>query len=138
MNIKLAEKLKIIELVALSTISTDTTTVSTGVAAGQSVHRGLAIVVITSVSGGADDTYTLTVQGSNTAIDSGFESAHESGEETTMAFTQPGGAQVATISLKPFKWYRTSMVSANGANFVWVCLAALEPSKLPVAAQDAS
>ncbi len=138
MNIKLSEELKIIALVALTNISSDTTTTGSGVAAGVSLHRAMGIVQITSVAGGADDTFTFTIEGSNTAIDSGFELAHASGEPSTMPATQPGGAQIIKVGLNPYKWYRYKLVTANGADVTFVVNVVLRPSKLPAAAQAAS
>jgi hypothetical protein len=138
MSSKLSERLRVIQLRAPGVTAIDV--VGTGVAAGApGPHRAMAIVTVSAVGGDADETYDLTIQGSNTAIDSGFESAHAPGEPTVMAFTQPNGAQVAKVGLKPFKWYRENMDVANttpsityGVNVV------LEPSKLPAAAQAAS
>lgn len=138
MNIKLSEELRIIALVALTNIAADTTTTGTGVASGVSLHQAMGIVQITSVAGGADDTYTFTIEGSNTAIDSGFALAHAAGEPSTMPATQPGGAQIIKIGLKPFKWYRYVLVTANGADVTFLVNVVLQPSKLPAAAQAAA
>ncbi len=138
MSSKLSEQLKVIELVALTQVNTDTTTTGSGVAAGQSVHRAMGVVTITSVAGGADDTYTFTIEGSNTAIDSGFALAHADGEPSTMPATQPGGAQIIKIGLKPFKWYRYVLVTANGADVTFAINLVVQPSKLPAAAQAAA
>lgn len=137
MNVKLSERLKIIQLAALANIAADTTTTGTGVAAGESVHQAMGIWEITSV-GGAAGTYTLTIQGSNTAIDSGFESAHADGEDATLAATFAGGAQIVKVGLKPFKWYRYVLVTAAAADVNHIVNVALAPSKLPAAAQAAS
>ncbi len=141
MSSKLSEQLKVIQIDALQNITGAATTTGTGVAAGLSVHRAMGIVDITSVAGGADDTYTLTIQGSNTAIDSGFESAHADGEAATLAFTQPNAvsASPVKVGLKPFKWYRSVWVTADGtADMNVITNIALQPSKLPAAAQAAS
>lgn len=137
MNIKLSEELKVIQLRAHAVTAIDVT--GTGVAAGESVHQAMAIVDVSAVGGDADETYTLTIEGSNTAIDSGFELAHASGEPATLPFTQPNGTQIAKIGLKPFKWYREIMDVANTTpSITYGVHVVLGLAKLPAAAQAAS
>lgn len=137
MNIKLSEELKVIQLRAPAATAVDV--IDTGVAAGESVHNAMAIVTVSAVGADADETFDLTIEGSNTAIDSGFESAHDIDEPTAMAFTQPNGAQIAKISLKPFKWYRSNMdVDGTSPSITYGVNVVLNPAKLPAAAQAAS
>ena len=139
MNIKLSEELKVIQLEALTNKAGAGTTTGTGVAAGESIHQAMGVVDITAVAGDAADTFTLTIEGSNTSISTGFELAHASGEPATMPFTQPGGAQTAKIGLKPFKWYRTVWLLADAsADVTSLVNVILSPAKLPAAAQAAS
>ena len=137
MNIKLNEELQAIQLRAHAVTAIDVT--GTGVAAGESIHQAMALVDVSAVGGDADETYTLTIEGSNTAIDSGFELAHAAGEPATMPFTQPNGAQQAKIGLKPFKWYREVMDVANTTpSITYGVQLLMVPAKLPAGAQRAT
>ncbi|KKM06283.1 hypothetical protein LCGC14_1745530 [marine sediment metagenome] len=136
MSSKLSEQLKVIQLKVLTQTAGAGTMTGTGVAAGLSVHRGVAEVIITAVAGDSADRYVFTIQGSNTAIDSGFELAHASGEPATLTAGFDAGAQVAKIGVNPYKWYRVILVTTDGsADVTYVVQLWLQPSKLPAAAQ---
>jgi hypothetical protein len=138
MSSKLSERLRVIQLKAHAALAVNTT--GTGVAVGAAgPHRAMAIVDMSAVGGDADETYTITIEGSNTAIDSGFELAHASGEAATLPFTQPNGAQVAKVGLNPYRWYRYVLVVAGTTiTCTFGVHVVLEPSKLPAAAQVAT
>ncbi len=138
MSSKLSEQLRVIQLRAHAVTAINVT--GTGVVAGAAgPHRAMAIIDVSAVGGDADETYTLTIEGSNTAIGSGFELAHASGEPATLPFTQPNGIQIAKIGLNPYKWYREVMVVANTTPSVTYGVhVVLMPSTLPAAAQAAS
>ena len=140
MSQNLREMLKVVALVADTQVNTDTTTTGSGVAAGLSVHRAMAVVTVRLVGAGADDTYVFTIEGSNTAIDSGFALAHALGEPLTMPLTQPNALTSSPfkIGLLPKKWYRYKLVTANGADLTFAISLLLQPSKLPAAAQLAT
>ena len=136
MSSNLGEQLKLIQL-GVSTQTTGAGTLTgSGVAAGLSVHRGVAEVIITAVAGDSADRYVFTIEGSNTAIDSGFALAHASGEPTALTAGFDTGAQIAKIAVDPYKWYRFVLVTTDGsADVTHIVQLWLQPSKLPVAAQ---
>ena len=138
MSSNLRERLRVIELVAHAALTVDTT--GTGVAAGAAgPHRAMAIVDVSAVGGDADETYAITIEGSNTSISAGFALAHASGEAATMPFTQPNGAQVATIAVDPFKWYRYVLdVAGTTPSITFGVHLVIMPSKLPTATQLAT
>ncbi len=138
MSSTLRERLRVIQLKAHAALTADTT--GSGVAAGaEGPHRAMAVVDVSAVGGDADETFTITIEGSNTSISAGFALAHAAGEPTTMPFTQPNGAQVATIAVDPFRWYRyVNDVAGTTPSITYGIHLVLMPSKLPTATQLAT
>lgn len=138
MSSNLRERLRVIQLKAHAALTVDTT--GTGVAAGAAgPHRAMAIVDVSAVGGDADETYGITIEGSNTSISAGFALAHAAGEPASLPFTQPNGVQVAKIGVDPFKWYRYVLdVAGTTPSITFGVHLALEPSKLPAATQLAT
>lgn len=136
---QLGEILKLLELKAYTnTTGAGTMTSSPAIAVGvPGPHRGLAIVVITAAGAGdSADRYVFTIEGSNTSISTGFELAHASGQPSTLTAGYDGSAQVAKISVNPYKWYRVVLVTTDGsADVTYLVLLVIQPSKLPAAAQ---
>lgn len=138
MSSNLRERIRVIALKAHAALTANTT--GAGVAAGAAgPHRAMAVVDVSAVGGDADETFTITIEGSNESISAGFALAHAAGEPTTMPFTQPNGAQVATIAVDPFKWYRYVLVVAGTTpSITFGVHLSLMPSKLPAATQLAT
>lgn len=140
MSSNLRERLRVIELKAHAALTVDTT--GAGVAVGaEGPHRAMAIVDVSAVGGDADETYAITIEGSNTSISAGFELAHASGEPATLPFTQPNAvaATPVTIAVDPFRWYRYVLdVGGTTPSITFNVDLVLMPSKLPAATQLAT
>ena len=140
MSSKLSERLEVIELKAHAAETADTT--GTGVAvSGEGPHRAMGIVNVSAVGGDADETYSITIEGSNTSISAGFVLAHASGEPTSLPFTQPNAvaATPVKVGLNPFKWYRyVNDVGGTTPSITYDVEVVLELSKLPAATQLAT
>ncbi len=138
MSSNLRERLRVIQLKAHAALTADTT--GSGVAAGaEGPHRAMAVVDVSAVGGDADETFTITIEGSNTSISAGFVLAHAAGEPVNMPFTQPNGAQVAKVGVDPFRWYRYGLdVAGTTPSITFGVHLVLMPSKLPAAAQLAT
>ena len=136
MSSNLGEQLKVIQLKAFTQTTGAGTMTGSGVAAGLSVHRGVAEVIITAVGGDSADRYVFTIEGSNLTISTGFELAHASGEPSALTGGFDASAQVAKIAVNGYKWYRVILVTTGGSpDVTYVVNLWLQPSKLPVAAQ---
>ena len=133
----LREGQKVIELHAHAAETTDQTGL-TGVAVSVAgPHRAMAVIDISAVGGDADETYAFKIEGSNTSNSTGFVSAHETDEPALQTATQPTGAQIATIALKPFKWYRHDLdVEGTTPSVTYGVKVSVQSSKQPVAAQN--
>ncbi len=138
MSSNLRERLRVIQLVAHAALTVDTT--GTGVAAGaEGPHRAMAIVDVSAVGGDADETYSITIEGSNTSISAGFVLAHAPGEPVNMPFTQPNGAQIAKIGVLGYRWYRYVLdVAGTTPSITFGVHLVIQPSKLPAATQLAT
>lgn len=140
MSSNLRERQGVITLVAHAALTVDTT--GAGVAAvGAGPHRAMAIVDVSAVGGDANETYSITIEGSNTSISAGFVLAHASGEPTSLPFTQPNAVAAApvTLGVNPFRWYRYVLdVGGTTPSITFGVQLVIQPSKLPAAAQLAT
>ncbi len=140
MSSNLRERIRVIALKAHAALTINTT--GTGVAAGApGPHRAMAVVDVSAVGGDANETFTITIEGSNTSITAGFALAHAAGEPATLPFTQPNAvaASPVTIAVDPFKWYRFVLVVAGTTpSITFGVHLSVMPSKLPAATQLAT
>ncbi len=140
MSSNLRERLGVITLVAHAALTADTT--GTGVAAGaEGPHRAMAIVDVSGVGGDADETYSITIEGSNTSISAGFVLAHAPGEPVNLPFTQPNAvaAAPATVGVLGYRWYRYVLdVAGTTPSITFGVQLVIMPSKLPAATQLAT
>lgn len=115
-----------------------TSTTGAAVSGGAIAPRdAVAIVDVSAVGADADETMGLVIEGRNGTA--AFASAHRSDEPASMAFTQPNGAQVARIGLKPFKDYRyVSTIAGTTPSFTYGVHIFARARKQPTAKQAAT